>query len=61
MLAQSHRDRCPGLLVAVDAPLQAAFLQALAEEGVTGAVIGRIREREFADGPGGRIDVVGTR
>ena len=50
-----------GLLVAVDAPLQAAFLQALEDEGVIGAVVGRIRERTFADGPGGAIDVVGVR
>ncbi len=50
-----------GLLVAVDAPLEAAFLQALEDEGVAGVVIGRFREREFADGPGGRIDVVGSR
>ncbi len=50
-----------GLLVAVDAPLEAAFLQALEDEGVTGVMIGRFRDREFADGPGGRIDVVGSR
>ena len=50
-----------GLLAAVDAPLEKAFLQALEDEGATGWVIGRFREREFADGPGGRIDVTGER
>jgi selenide,water dikinase len=46
-----------GLLVSVDAPLERALHQALAEEGVAAATIGRIREREFADGPSGGIDV----
>ena len=50
-----------GLLAAVDAPLEKAFLQALEDEGTTGWVIGRFREREFSDGPGGRIDVLGKR
>ncbi len=46
-----------GLLMAVDAPLAAALLRALEEEGVAAARIGTIRTREFADGPTGRIDV----
>ena len=46
-----------GLLIAVDAPLAGALLQALADEGVTGWTIGRITERSFADGPSGRITV----
>ncbi len=46
-----------GLLVAVDAPLQAALVQAMAEEGVEAVPIGRLRERTFADGPAGRIVV----
>jgi len=44
-----------GLLLAVDAPLQAALLHALADEGVAGARIGEITERSFADGPAGRV------
>ena len=48
-----------GLLLTIDAPLEAALLQALAEEGVAGAaVIGEVVERTFEHGPGGRIDVV---
>jgi selenide,water dikinase len=47
-----------GLLIAVDAPLAGALLQALDDEGVAGVRIGRIRARQFADGPSGRIDVV---
>jgi len=50
-----------GLLIAVDRPLEKALLQAREDEGVTGVVIGRFRERAFADGPGGRIDIVGAR
>ena len=46
-----------GILAAVDRPLLAAFLQALAEEDVEGAVIGTIEERSFSDGPTGRIHV----
>jgi hypothetical protein len=38
--------------------LSAALLQALEDEGVAGAVIGRIVERDFADGPTGTIGVV---
>lgn len=46
-----------GLLVAVDAPLQAALVQAMTEEGVEAVPIGRLRARTFADGPAGRIVV----
>ena len=46
-----------GLLVAVDAPLEKAFLQALDDEGVAGTTIGRITERGFSDGPSGRVVV----
>jgi selenide,water dikinase len=46
-----------GLLAAVDPPLEKAFLQALAEEGVPGAVIGRLTARRFSDGPSGRVVV----
>nr|NIS36553.1 selenide, water dikinase SelD [Actinomycetota bacterium] len=46
-----------GLLIAVDGPLEAALLQALDEEGVRGATIGRVAARSFADGPSGRITV----
>jgi selenide,water dikinase len=48
-----------GLLLAVDAPLEAALLQALAEEGVIGVTIGAITSRDFSDGPSGRIQVEG--
>jgi len=47
-----------GLLVAINAPLEAAFLQALQDEGVTGVTIGRFVERSFEDGPSGMIHVV---
>jgi selenide,water dikinase len=47
-----------GLLIAIPAPLVGATLQALEEEGETGAVVGRIVERDFADGPAGAIAVV---
>jgi selenide,water dikinase len=46
-----------GLLVAVDAPLANAFLQALEDEGENGTIVGRIAARDFADGPTGAIDV----
>jgi len=46
-----------GLLLAVDAPLGAALLEALSEEGVEGRVVGRVVARSFADGPRGRITV----
>lgn len=46
-----------GLLIAVEAPLEAALLQALDEEGIRGASIGRVVVRSFADGPSGRITV----
>jgi selenide,water dikinase len=44
-----------GLLIAVDAPLSEALLQALADEEATGSVIGRIVERAFEHGPAGNI------
>lgn len=40
-----------GLLIAVDAPLAAALLQALEDEGVSGHEIGVLTERTFEDGP----------
>ena len=46
-----------GLLIAVDARLEKALHQALADEGVTGWAIGRLVERTFPDGPTGRIHV----
>ena len=46
-----------GLLIAVDAPLTAALLQALEEEGVAGHEIGELTERSFEDGPGSVIRV----
>ena len=46
-----------GLLVAVEPALEAAFLQALAEEEVTGTTIGEFIPRRFEDGPSGRIEV----
>ena len=47
-----------GLLIAIDPPLEAALHQALAEEGVDAATIGRFVDRSFEDGPSGRIEVV---
>lgn len=49
-----------GLLIAIEAPLANALLQALEDEGDTGTVIGRIVERDFADGPSGVVTVVGS-
>ncbi len=46
-----------GLLIAVDGPLVAALLQALEDEGERGEVVGQVVERDFADGPTGRITV----
>lgn len=46
-----------GLLMSIDAPLAAALLQALEDEGAHGHVIGRLTERSFSDGPTGRIRV----
>ncbi len=46
-----------GLLIAVDAPLTAALLQALEDEGVVGHEIGSLTERTFEDGPGSVIRV----
>jgi selenide,water dikinase len=40
-----------GLLIAVDAPLTAALVQALEEEGVVGHTIGELRQRRFEEGP----------
>lgn len=47
-----------GLLLTIELPLVGALLQALEDEGEVGAVIGRIAERDFADGPAGAIKVV---
>jgi selenide,water dikinase len=47
-----------GLLLAVEAPLTKALLQAVADEGAAASVIGRIVARDFADGPTGAIRVV---
>lgn len=47
-----------GLLLAVAGPLTKALLQALEDEGETGAVIGRVVTRDFSDGPSGAITVV---
>jgi len=47
-----------GLLMAIAAPLVNALLQALEDEGEKGYVIGRVVDREFADGPAGVIKVV---
>lgn len=49
-----------GLLIAVDAPLTAALIQALEDEGVTGHRIGELTERTFEDGPSGVIRIRGT-
>jgi selenide,water dikinase len=47
-----------GLLLAIEAPLGNALLQALEDEGESGVVIGRMVERDFADGPAGVITIV---
>jgi selenide,water dikinase len=47
-----------GLLIAVDGPLSNALLQALEDEGEKGEVVGRVIEREFADGPSGAVRVM---
>lgn len=44
-----------GLLLAVDAPLEAALHQALADTDTRGWTIGRIMERTFEHGPSGSI------
>ena len=44
-----------GLLIAVDAPLEAALRRALAETGTDAWTIGRIVERTFEHGPSGSI------
>lgn len=46
-----------GLLIAVDAPLAAALLQALREEDVVGHEIGTVVERRFEDGPGSYVRI----
>jgi selenide,water dikinase len=47
-----------GLLLAIEAPLGNALLQALEDEGETGVVVGRMVERDFADGPAGVVRIV---
>ncbi len=47
-----------GLLLAIEAPLADALLQALEDEGEQGAVIGRLTDRDFADGPTGAVRIV---
>lgn len=44
-----------GLLLAVDAPLVDALIQALDDTGTRGWQIGEVTERSFADGPSGQI------
>jgi selenide,water dikinase len=44
-----------GLLIAVDAALSNALVQALEDEDTSGFVIGRMTERSFEHGPSGRI------
>jgi selenide,water dikinase len=46
-----------GLLIAVDAALSEALIQALTDEGADGWIIGRTTERLFEHGPSGRITV----
>jgi len=46
-----------GLLLAVDAPLADALLQALSDAGATGWRVGTILERSFSDGPSGQIAI----
>lgn len=50
-----------GLLIAIEAPLEAALLQALEDEDVAAVTVGRVIERSFEDGPSGRIRVVVAR
>lgn len=47
-----------GLLLAVDAPLEAALHEALSEAGVDAVTVGEITERVFEDGPSGSVEVV---
>jgi selenium donor protein len=56
-IALADAQTSGGLLIAVDAPMEKALLQALTEEGVSGATIGAIRARDFADGPSGAVTV----
>jgi len=46
-----------GLLLCVDAPLEAALVAALTEAGAGAWSIGRIEERSFEDGPTGTIRI----
>ena len=54
-IALADAQTSGGLLVAVDAPLEKAFHQALEDEAVAGVTVGRISERAFSDGPSGRV------
>ena len=56
-LLLSDAQTSGGLLIAIDGPLANALLQALEDEGEHGTVVGRIVERDFADGPSGVIRV----
>ena len=47
-----------GLLIAVEAPLEAALHLALDEKGVDASTIGEFVPRVFEHGPSGRIDVI---
>ena len=47
-----------GLLIAVEAPLEAALHLALEEAGVASATVGEFVPRAFEHGPSGRIDVI---
>ena len=47
-----------GLLIAVDAALSEALIQALGDEETEGWIIGHITERPFEHGPSGRISVL---
>jgi hypothetical protein len=55
MLADAQTNG--GLLLTVEAPLAKALVQALNDEGTAGVIIGRIVDRDFADGPSGVIRV----
>lgn len=55
MLADAQTNG--GLLLTVEAPLAKALVQALNDEGAAGVIIGRIVDRDFADGPSGVIRV----
>jgi len=55
ILVDSHTSG--GLLLAVDAPLVDALMQALDDVGTSGWRIGELTKRSFADGPSGQIQV----